>query len=74
MEPVTRWLASVVLLVLMAAAGCGEVKPYQRGTLTHPAMRKDARPEEDQARTHMLGARETSQGGSGEAGGGCGCN
>lgn len=68
-----RWVA-IIAFGVAGAVGCGEVKPYQRGTLAHPAMRKDARPEEDQARTHMLGARESSQGGTGEAGGGCGCN
>ncbi|MBK9265253.1 MAG: DUF4266 domain-containing protein [Polyangiaceae bacterium] len=36
-------------------------------------MRSDTRPEETRARNHMLGAREASQGASGERGGGCGC-
>jgi hypothetical protein len=69
-----RRLVVIAALAAFGAIGCADVKPYQRGTLAHPAMRKDARPEEDQARTHMLGARESSQGGTGEAGGGCGCN
>jgi len=61
-------------LSALGSAGCGSVKPYQRGTLAHPAMRTDSRPEEGKAEQHMLGARESSQGGTGEAGGGCGCN
>lgn len=63
-----------IALACVAFGGCGQVKPYQRGTLAHPAMRSDSRPEESKARQHMVGARETSQGGTGEAGGGCGCN
>ena len=58
--------------VLLASA-CEPVHSWERGLLAHPAMRADTRPEETRARNHMLGAREASQGASGERGGGCGC-
>lgn len=59
--------------VLVLSAGCTPVRPWQRSTLAHRCMTSDSRPEEARARRHMLGARETSQGATGEAGGGCGC-
>ena len=55
------------------AAGCAPVRPWERVLLAHRCMRPDARPEEARARLHMLDARETSRGGAGETGGGCGC-
>ena len=64
---------SLVLWVVCACVGCAPVRPWQRGVLASDCMRPDARPEESQARTHMLGAREGSQGAAGERGGGCGC-
>lgn len=67
--PRTWWMIPFVLL----GAGCEPVHAWDRGLLAHPAMRSDMRPEETRARNHMLGAREASQGASGERGGGCGC-
>ena len=64
-----RQWAFLVLFIL----SCAPVRPWERETLAHRGMRSDARPEEARARQHMLGARETSQGGAGEVGGGCGC-
>ncbi len=62
---------SIACLLL---ASCTTIKPWQRETLTHPCMTDESRPEELFAKQHMLGARETTQGASGETGGGCGCN
>lgn len=67
-------VSSVILLSLVLLAGCRPIKPWQRGILAHPCMNEDSRPEESFARQHMLGARESSQGATGETGGGCGCN
>lgn len=67
-------LLSLVLLCVALVAACRPLKPWQRGTLAHPCMTDDSRPEERFAKQHMLGARETTQGATGEAGGGCGCN
>jgi hypothetical protein len=72
MGPVIRLCA---VLLVCVAAGCAPVEPWQRGLLAHPAMQTDDRAEEDRARQHMMGARESSQGALGEpGGGGCGCN
>lgn len=65
----------VILILVMPwlLLGCQPVPPWNRGTLAHRCMRPDARPEEGRARTHMLGAREATQGAAGQKGGGCGC-
>ncbi len=67
------FLALVIVPFALLANGCEPVHAWERGLLAHPAMRSDARPEETRSRNHMLGAREASQGASGERGGGCGC-
>lgn len=61
------------LALLLLTVACAPVRPWQRGTLAHPCMASDARPEEDAARAHMIGAREATQGAAGDRGGGCGC-
>lgn len=66
------WAWSLFALLPFTSA-CEPVRAWERGLLSHPAMRSDTRPEETRARNHMLGAREASQGASGERGGGCGC-
>jgi hypothetical protein len=65
-------------LVGIAGAGCAHrrppVAPWQREYLTQRALRYDADPQEDRFRQHWLGAREGSDLGFGQPGGGCGCN
>jgi hypothetical protein len=68
----TCLLLLTTLLLLMS--GCAPIAPWQRGRLARRCMRADVRGEEQRARQHMLGARESSQGAVGETGGGCGCN
>ena len=57
-----------------AAAGCARVKPYQREHLSRPSMVADRQPGETRFEQHQRGSREGADGGTGEAGGGCGCN
>lgn len=64
-----RWIVALAVL----AGACTPVKPWQRETLSHRCMTEDSRPELQRARQHMLGARESAQGATGETGGGCGC-
>lgn len=64
-----KWMALACLLL----GACAPVRPWERSILASDCMRPDARPEESRARAHMLGAREASQGATGERGGGCGC-
>ena len=69
------------LLVATAAAGvagCAHppppVQPWQREYLAKRALRFDGDPLEDHFRQHWWGAREGSDLGFGQPGGGCGCN
>jgi hypothetical protein len=74
-------LATLVvgLGVALLTAGCGHglrppVQPWQREHLAKRAMRFDADPLETRFRQHWFGAREGSDLGYGQPGGGCGCN
>ena len=64
---------TLVLVVGLAfGAGCGGVKPYERGRLAHPTMLLG-----DMARVgeaHVYAVREGAVGGGSGAQGGCGCN
>jgi Domain of unknown function (DUF4266) len=60
------------LLVLSSA--CAVVRPHQRENLAHRSMTHDRGPGEARFRQHENGAREGADGGTGEPGGGCGCN
>jgi hypothetical protein len=60
-----------------ALGGCAHqppIQPWQREHLAKRAMRFDADPVETHFRQHMFGAREGSDLGYGQPGGGCGCN
>jgi hypothetical protein len=68
-----RWLF-IALAASLAAGGCARVKPYQREHLARPSMVGDREPGETRFEQHARGSREGADGGTGEAGGGCGCN
>jgi len=77
MSPVRLRRAFDVLLALVAlsaAAGCVTVKAQQRAVLADPIMQFDGEARAEALRVHALDNREGSMGGSGVAGGGCGCN
>lgn len=65
-----RWVLAG--LVVLAAAGCSHVAPYERERLAHPSMTTAdlARSSED----HVRAVQEGAIGGEPSAGGGCGCN
>jgi hypothetical protein len=69
---------SLLVATTMSAAGCGTarwtVKPHQRELLADRIMKLDGDGQERAADQHMLSNREGALGGSGTAGGGCGCN
>lgn len=69
-------LARSTALVLLAAAnaGCVTVKPQQRATLADPTMLFDDDARARAQMQHAIDNREGAYGGSGVAGGGCGCN
>lgn len=61
-------------LLLLGGAGCANVKPWQRGTLSDYTMRADRDPLADLNNEHLWFSREAATGGKGVGGGGCGCN
>jgi len=69
-----RIAAMAIILSFCAAAGCARVKPYQREVLSKRSMTADRHPAESRFSQHQNGSREGADGGSGEPGGGCGCN
>lgn len=64
------------LLWLLALSGCGRVgvKPWERDLLAKPAMQLDSDPLETSINNHIYFSKESSSGGQGFGGGGCGCN
>ncbi len=64
----------LLLVALLAGAGCAAVKPWQREDLARPAMVADQPAGDERFQQHSRGAREGAEGGSGAPGGGCGCN
>ena len=63
-----------MLACLVLASGCTAVKPYQRGRLASPVMQADTDPLGAKLDSHVWEYRESSIGGAGVGGGGCGCN
>ncbi len=67
------------LTLLLAALtaftpACVRVHPYQRENLAKRSMTNDRAPGEIRFKAHERGAREGAEGGTGQPGGGCGCN
>ena len=62
------------LLLVLAATGCANVKPWERQTLADYTMRGDRDPIAEKNAEHMWFSRESASGGKGVGGGGCGCN
>lgn len=64
------WLA----LICALSSGCVVVRPHERQNLARKSMTADRSASELRFKQHMYGAREGADGGTGEPGGGCGCN
>ncbi|MFT6051188.1 MAG: hypothetical protein ACI9B9_000828 [Halioglobus sp.] len=54
--------------------GCETVQPWERGTLAREDMEWDGDIMEAAMGSQIHASKEASSGGSGAAGGGCGCN
>ncbi len=69
-----RWLALVMMVGALGA--CAEVKPWQRGPLTHHSMDPNDKATQlaGEFNAHVFDVREGCKPGGGFAGGGCGCN
>lgn len=62
------------MLVLVALCGCETVQPWERGTLAREEMQWQPDLMEARLREQTYTSKEASSGGTGAAGGGCGCN
>jgi len=67
-----KFLAVLVLLVTLC--GCETVQPWERGTLAREDMQWQDNIMESSLSDQIHASKEASSGGSGAAGGGCGCN
>lgn len=73
-----RILGPIVIIVLLACAGCARVEPwvlpYEREALADPIMSLSRDPMLDRHRQHVFDTREGARGAAISQGGGCGCN
>jgi len=78
LRPARSVLLALAALIGLAGAGCSTakwtVKPHQRELLADRIMQLDGDAQERAADQHVLSNREGAIGGTGTAGGGCGCN
>jgi len=63
-----------LLALLFTSAACVTVRPQERAVLADPVMQFEGDPIIANQLHHAIDNREGSFGGSGVAGGGCGCN
>ena len=73
---VVRYVLAIILALAMLAMlpSCVVVKAHQRGNLAKRSMTNDREPGEARFDQHANGSREGADGGTGQPGGGCGCN
>jgi hypothetical protein len=71
-----RYLTRICIFLAIATltVGCVRVRAHQRGNLAKRSMTLDRDPGEARFSQHERGSREGADGGTGEPGGGCGCN
>jgi hypothetical protein len=70
-----RWVAALAItLTAGASTGCATVAPQERAILADPTMQFQAESKHESSLRHAIDNREGSTGGTGVAGGGCGCN
>ncbi len=65
------WLA---LLLTFVGAGCAHVNPWERETLARIQRANDSGAATRRYDAHFWNVRGAMAGGTGEPGGGCGCN
>ena len=67
----------IPLLIATAMGGCTSIEPvapFDRGHLAEEGMLWEESPRNAKLKGHVYTSKEASSGGSGAAGGGCGCN
>ena len=65
---------ALALSASLALASCAVVRPHEREDLARRSMTQDREAGESRFGQHQTGSREGADGGTGEPGGGCGCN
>ncbi|HEY4058994.1 MAG TPA: DUF4266 domain-containing protein [Kofleriaceae bacterium] len=65
---------AMVVAIGSSLGGCVVVKAHERGNLAKRSMTNDKDAGEARFNQHMTGSREGADGGTGQPGGGCGCN
>jgi hypothetical protein len=73
-DVVRRLLSCAAALVLLLAAGCATVSPWERETLSHSEMAQEPNPEAARFDAKVAGAHEGALNPDASGGGGCGCN
>jgi hypothetical protein len=73
-NPTAKRAMGIMVLTIMALAGCATVEPWDRDVLARPDMQIVSDPSEAAADEHIYFSKEASSGGQGFGGGGCGCN
>ena len=69
------WSVAMMLSVAtLSNVGCVTVRAHERGHLAKRGMSEDRDVGESRFLGHARGAREGAEGGTGQPGGGCGCN
>lgn len=63
-----------VVAAAACAAGCANVKPWDRDVLARDSMQIVSDPVDASIDEHIYFSKEASSGGQGFGGGGCGCN
>ncbi len=69
-----RYLILVMILFNALMLPACSVAPWERGNLAKRQMSIVPNPGRTALRSHVFDSKESSQGGMGAAGGGCGCN
>ncbi|MBZ0233918.1 MAG: DUF4266 domain-containing protein [Deltaproteobacteria bacterium] len=69
-----RLCVAALATLCLATAGCAVVRPHERQNLARRTMTEDRAPGQSRFLQHQTGSREGADGGTGEPGGGCGCN
>jgi len=67
-------ILGLLVLFALVITSCVTVKPQERAVLADPTMQFEGDPLTATQLHHAVDNREGSFGGSGVAGGGCGCN
>jgi len=66
-------LKSIFAALALAACGCARVQPWEKEALAQPRMRFSQDSDAQHFVDHAIITQEQAEGGSGGAGGGCGC-